>query len=143
MNKATPQQTSIDLPQDHPRPGTGDWILNEIKHPAQNTQRIARLHTCPTCHTMILTGYNDDTAATRTTTDTTTLTPEQATIHAIAGRTLYHLTTTDRTFRLYEIDNPNHPPPLLTNHICGHPPPGQPLLQPPAPQPPANQPPPF
>ena len=144
MNTATtPEQTSIELPTDHPRPGTQAWVLNEITTPTQTTRRTAHIHTCPNCTAITLTGYNDDHTATRTRVDPITLDPDQAAIHATAGRRLYHLATTDRTYRLYETDNPNHPPPILTNHICGHPPPGQPLLQPPTPQPPANQPPPF
>lgn len=138
----TPQQTTLQFPADHPRPGTPTWVTQELTRRNRTTQRTAHLTTCPTCAAIILTGYDEDTAAIRATADPTILTPTQATIHTIAGRTIYHLATTPAAYRLYRIDNPNHPPPVLTNHQCHHPPPGKPLLTPPA-RTDRNTPPPF
>ncbi|MCT1366606.1 hypothetical protein M4D50_01140 [Rothia sp. p3-SID1597] len=137
-----PTQTTIELPTDHPRPGTKHWVTQELTTPRPTTTRNVHLTTCPTCHAIILTGLNDDIAATRAQADPTTLNHTQAAIHATAGRTLYHLTTTPTAWRLYETDNPNHPPPILTSHHCHYPATGTPLLAPPTPTDP-NQEPPF
>ena len=94
MKNTTPTQTTIELPTDHPRPGTKHWVTQELSTPRPSTTRNVHLTTCPTCHAIILTGLNDDIAATRAQADPTTLNRTQATIHATAGRTLYHLTTT-------------------------------------------------
>lgn len=131
--RQTTGQTKLKLPTNEPPAGSQQWIINQLTQPRTGCHRNTQIRTCPTCHKHTLYGYAGDIAAWPATCDPINLNPQtQQAIHAV-GRPLYILTknTTGTHYQLHYATGPTPALQVLTNHKCGYPPPGHPILTPP------------